>query len=433
MFEHDQQVMMPAQENASTLMPAPVETVKLYSFRELLKGGKSFIFDSENRQIKGSNLDALAKSLKNDTEFIEPLKVTPATVALAQGRNLIDFDGNPVTGATAGVENMYVILDGQHRHALLLEKPTIDCKVDILKPKDIKEYINIINNVRKSWDGSDRRHSVMAAHPNETQLLCAIEKYAKDWKVSSKYAECALTGDVDKFKSEMMKKELSDSGFDSKKYEVKTEDIERADNVMKLLLSIYPNEKRVKRVELIKAIMKIRPALSKKMKGDFNKLVLGFIQSFMGSQDSESLFQGLGSSDYNTNVLALWNEFVERSDVEDVNKAAKATIQAYTAPVAPTSKKKPVKVNSGSTKEILEARSKQAQPKGKDATAANSSSVSVAAQNQNSGGVAQTAGADSSNPGEHPSIRVVASEQSASWNHFENSKEEGYKKSEEVQ
>ena len=427
MFELNQQ-SNPAQEKSGSQMPAPVDTIEIYSFRDLCNGGKSFIFDSENRQIKGSNLDALAKSLKNDTEFIEPLKVTPATVALAQGRNLIDFDGNPVTGATAGVENMYVILDGQHRHALLLEKPTIDCKVDILKPKDIKEYINIINNVRKSWDGSDRRHSVMAAHPNETQLLSAIEKYAKEWKVSSKYAECALTGDVDKFKSEMMKKELSDGGFDSKKYEVKAEDIERADNVMKLLLSIYPNEKRVKRVELMKAIMKIRPALSKKMKGDFNQLVLGFIQSFKGSQDSESLFQGLGSSNYNTHVLSLWNEFVERDDIEVLNNAAMATIQAYTAPVAPASKK-PMKVNSGSTKEILEARSKQAQSKGKNATVKADSSASVTVQVQKTGSLVVQA--------EDAVETVVATDDGGAFvevsamREFEANKEDGYKKAPE--
>ena len=426
MIESNQQVN-PAQEKSGSQMPAPVDAIKLYSFRELLKGGKSFIFDRENRQIKATNLDALIKSLGNETQFIEPLKVVPADIALAQGRNLIDYDGNPVTGATAGVENMYVILDGQHRFAALKENAGIECMVEIVEPKDIKEYINIINNVRKSWDGTDRRYSFMAAHPDDTPLLKAIKDFSEIWVVSEKYAECAITGEVDKFKSELMKKNLADGSlFDAKKYALKLEDVDRANNMMKLLLTIFPGEKRVKRVELMKAVMRIRPQLSEGKKKDFAKLVLCFLQWFMSNPDRD-LFEGIGSGDaYNMHVHQLWNQaFDTIPDEEVLYKAAEATIQAYSTP---TTTKKAKKVLIGTAKEVLESRQKEAQSKG-SAGKAKKTAESSASVTKGTGGVSKVQpGVTAEALAVVGTAAVEGAVEVSAMREFEANKEDGYKK-----
>lgn len=345
----------PAQEKSGSQMPVPVSTVKLYSYRDLCRAGKSFVFDRENRETKSKNLDAIKKGLKGKNKFIESMKVTPATLALKQGCNLMDYESRTVDSQTQGIENMYVILDGQHRNALMIEDPELDCNVEIVEPENIKDYIDTINNYRKSWDGNDVRHTVSQANPELAPILDAIKQFSEYWGVSLKYAECALTGNVDRFKLGTLKKiQWGNSQVDVEKFKVSKNAIANANEMMKMLYSVFvtPEERKmVKKLDLMQAIKGIQNSLSDEKAADFDKNVMGFIQSFKERGDKTILFEGIGSKvQYNQHVMKLWNQTNESHDMAVLCENAKKTVTSYTH----NNVEKPVSM--GTTKAVLKAR-----------------------------------------------------------------------------
>lgn len=343
------------QSSGNSKMPSPVATVLLYSYRDLCKAGKSFVFDRENRETKNNNLDAIKKGLKGRKKFLESMKVAPATLAIKQGRNLMDFESRTVDSQTPGIENMYVILDGQHRNALMIEDPELDCNVEIVEPEDIKDFIDTINNYRKSWDGVDVRHAVSEAKPDLAPILDEIKKFSDYWGVSLKYGECALTGSVDRFKLGALKKiQWDSSSVDVEKFKISQDAIVNANKMMKILFSVYesPDDRKlVKKLDLMQAIKGIKNSLSDEKAADFDKNVMGFIQSFKEREDKLILFEWIGSKvPYNQHVTKLWNETNESKDMADLCEKAEQTANLYEHKMV----EKPLTL--GTTKAVLESR-----------------------------------------------------------------------------
>ena len=93
------------------------------------------------------------------------------------------------------------------------------------------------------------------------------------------------------------------------------------------------------------------PALRDEKAADFDKNVMGFIQSFKERGDKTILFEGIGSKvQYNQHVMKLWNQTNESHDMAVLCENAKKTVTSYTH----NNVEKPVSM--GTTKAVLKAR-----------------------------------------------------------------------------
>lgn len=192
---------------------ASVEQIKETGMRvttvEALQAeGKEIVYLKFNRDVKVKNAKGgykptthvknLMKSIKEEG-LHTPLYVIPAEVALAEGLELVDADGNDVTDGT----DKYVLIDGNNKNeAIMLLRATNDagkasepikCLVDETAT-NIKQKVMTMNNVVKTWGYAD---SVKAASVlNKEDEGLAFLKKLSDLKFTPSTTSLMLAGRV---------------------------------------------------------------------------------------------------------------------------------------------------------------------------------------------------------------------------------------------
>lgn len=261
--------------------------------RTLATAGIIPTYIDENRDIHASNLDQLEENLdeREETIFDEPAKVVWATKVLEEGKPLKTFDGKEVTKDTIGVEKFITILDAQHRTVCCIERPDLDLWVEFVEFTGTSmDYVGRLNNVRKSWDGADIRHSVMVKHKGQVSVLEEIERFKDKFDVTSKYAEIALTRKKDQFRrdelNELQQGTKNPSSID--KYTINPEYKIIGWKIMESTIMSFKDAKQLKKakkIEYMEAIYNILDYLVEDTaKSDFELNIAAFIGKLDATQ-----------------------------------------------------------------------------------------------------------------------------------------------------
>ncbi len=182
--------------------------MRVTTVEDLQAEGKEIVYLKFNRDVKVKNAKGgykptthvknLMKSIKEEG-LHTPLYVIPAEVALAEGLELVDADGNDVTDGT----DKYVLIDGNNKNeAIMLLRATDDagkasepikCLVNETAT-NIKQKVMTMNNVVKTWGYDD---SVKAASVlNKEDEGLAFLKKLSDLKFTPSTTSLMLAGRV---------------------------------------------------------------------------------------------------------------------------------------------------------------------------------------------------------------------------------------------
>lgn len=330
---------------------------------ELKAAGFVFCFDKENREIHSKHLDELYKSVKDAPSkcFSESGKVVFAKDALAQGRIIVDYDGHPITAATPDLDKYILVIDMQHRLAVIMEHPETDCFVEFIDPQtDIAQYIDNLNNASLKWNGADVKHSLIQGHEGEADLLEAINEFKERFSVTEKFAEIAITHGKDQYRFSDMKKILSgETTFNAEKFKVDSGDEDLARNIMYATLFAFGKEKKVRKIEFIEAVNNIKDTLTDDKAQVFSTNILNFIVNMSDLVKSNviSKIEAKDTTKLNSYMVKQYNTFVEDNAgrMETITQETNAAIEAMKAEVdAKNAQLKPLK--TGSIKTIIENR-----------------------------------------------------------------------------
>ena len=174
---------------------------------ELVKENKSIVFLAFNRDVtdKTPHVKKLAKSIKEEG-LHTPLHLVPAETALAEGIELLDENGSPVTDGT----DKYALVDGNNKYrAIQVLRATKDpgkateeikCIIDE-DAKDIQKKVMTMNNVVKPWSYADAIKAASVMHPDEVIEFIA-EKVKEGFSHST--LSLLLTGKNDKIKKSVI-------------------------------------------------------------------------------------------------------------------------------------------------------------------------------------------------------------------------------------
>ena len=312
----------------------------VYLASELLSAGYQFCYDRENREVHNAHIDELYERVADDKAkcFFETGKVCWATDALKQGRKIYDYNGNELTEETPGIEKYILILDMQHRWAVILEHPEIDVYLDFIDTTtiDIAGYIDNLNNGGLKWDGSDVKHALKSQYSGKVDALNEISRFQSYFSVTEKYSEIVITREKDKFRlSDMKDLQSGKNKFDEDKFKVSADTVETGWNIMYATSYMFGKEKKVRKIEWPLALYNVAASLTEKDKKDFNRNVLNFIIKLDG-QVKLKIIEKIEAKDtlkLNAYVMKLYNTFVQdnsegmaaiTADVEQIIQAKKA-------------------------------------------------------------------------------------------------------------
>lgn len=336
--------------------------------RTLATAGIIPTYIDENRDIHASNLDQLEENLdeREETIFDEPAKVVWATKVLEEGKPLKTFDGKEVTKDTIGVEKFITILDAQHRTVCCIERPDLDLWVEFVEFTGTSmDYVGRLNNVRKSWNGDDIRHSVMVKHKGLVTVLEEIERFKDSFGVTFKYAEIALTRKKDQFKRDELN-ELQQGKDPSAiaKYSFNPLLNEVGWKIMESTMMSFIDKKqlkKVKKIEYMEAIFNILEYLEDdSAKADFELNIATFIGKLDATQMTNIVAYIDTPKDLNSYLYKQYKNFVN-SHPEDIEELRldnqKALASRKTNAEAEEQKSTTVKkLKIGSPSEIIQNR-----------------------------------------------------------------------------
>ena len=334
-----------------------------YSYRAMEKAGYKFAIDHENRLIHSAHIDELYKRVKNSPGkfFYNPGMVVKAIDALEQGRRVFDIDGNELTLKTKGIDCYVVVIDMQHRLAVMLEHPEIDCLVEILPGNiDIADYIDQFNNSGLKWNGNDVKNSIKNHFDNKgVDVLVAIDNYKTQFPgCTDKYAEMALTGKKDQFRLADMKALQADySKYDAEKFQIPQSQIQRAHHIMFATLCQFGNkERKIRKIEYQEAIHSIQETLSTKKAEKFDENIVSFIIN-MSDDAKRGILKKIEEKDNKLNafVIKSYNTFVESKSDEELQHLYTEALEAIEKKEAELSgsSSSTLKIKVGSLKEVL--------------------------------------------------------------------------------
>ena len=102
----------PAEDGATS---AKLSKFRIYSSSELGALGIRLARIVDNRELDTKAVNKKINSIKNVKGVISPTQLVPARKCLEQGHEVKLWDGTVVTEDTEDLDNIYVIVDGQHR------------------------------------------------------------------------------------------------------------------------------------------------------------------------------------------------------------------------------------------------------------------------------------------------------------------------------
>ena len=348
-------------------LPTPAHTISMYSYRDLEKFGYKFAFDYENRQIHNNHIEELKSRVQSSPDkcFYDPIKIVLAADALGQGRRVFDIDGNELTLLSKDIERYLVIVDGQHRIAVMMEEPNIDCYVEFIPSNtNIADYIDQLNNSSLKWSGSDVKNSIKNHFDNKgVDVLVAIDDYKTKFPgCTDKYAEMALTAKKDQFRLADMKALQADySKYDAEKFQIPQSQIQQAHRIMFATLCQFGNkERKIRKIEYQEAIQSIQETLSTKKAEKFDENIISFIIN-MSDDAKRGILKKIEEKDNKLNafVTKSYNTFVESKSDEELQHLyteALEAIEKKEAELSGSSSSSTLKIKVGSLKEVLENR-----------------------------------------------------------------------------
>lgn len=197
-----------AANNAASVEQFKETRMRVTTVEALQAEGKEIVYLKFNRDVrvkkaKGgykptAHVKNLMQSIKEEG-LHTPLYVVPAEVALAEGLELVDADGNDVTDGT----NKYVLIDGNNKNeAITLLRATDDagkasepikCLVDEAAT-NIKQMVMTMNNVVKTWGYADSVKAASVLNKDDEGL--AFLKELSDLKFSPSTTSLMLAGRV---------------------------------------------------------------------------------------------------------------------------------------------------------------------------------------------------------------------------------------------
>lgn len=364
-FQSVSTVAAAAPDETQVVLPLPTRTIPQYSYRAMKKAGYKFAIDHENRLIHSAHIDELYKRVKNSPGkfFYNPGMVVKAIDALEQGRRVFDIDGNELTLKTKGIDCYVVVIDMQHRLAVLLEHPEIDCLVEILPGNiDIADYIDQFNNSGLKWNGNDVKNSIKCHFDNKgVDVLVAIDDYKTKFPgCTDKYAEMALTGKKDQFRLADMKVLQADySRYDAEKFQIPQSQIQQAHRIMFATLYQFGKERKIRKIEYQEAIHSIQETLSTKKAEKFDENIISFIIN-MSDDAKRGILKKIEEKDNKLNafVTKSYNTFVESKSDEELQHLYTEALEAIEKKEAELSgsSSSTLKIKVGSLKEVLENR-----------------------------------------------------------------------------
>jgi len=166
--------------------------------KELVDNGGKFCICALNRDVIEKHVEELIKSLEKDNvvRFEQSIIVCLVRKAIEQGLTVLDEAGDIVTLDNPEIDNMFLILDGQHRAAAVAGsgyKYGVDVMI-IPCPENVPDAVRHMNTVDRNWGLPDFRKSLSETTGVEDKLMKAemearkIQPYA-----TSKFLNYALT------------------------------------------------------------------------------------------------------------------------------------------------------------------------------------------------------------------------------------------------
>ena len=125
-----------------SLEPVTLEKFHVYSSSELAAMGVRFATLADNREINEGAVKKKMESIKEAGTVISSSLLVPARVCLEQGHK-VEMNGEEVTLETPGLDNIYVLTDGQHRKEAVKRLNNYPEKDDAGHTKKYEDYFNI--------------------------------------------------------------------------------------------------------------------------------------------------------------------------------------------------------------------------------------------------------------------------------------------------
>ena len=165
--------------------------------KELVDKGGKFCICALNRDVIEKHVEELIKSLEKDNvdRFEQSIIVCLVRKAIEQGLTVLDEAGDIVTLDNPEIDNMFLILDGQHRAAAVAGsgyKYGVDVMI-IPCPENVPDAVRHMNAFDRNWGIPDFRKSLSETTGVEDKLMKAenearkIQPYA-----TSKFLNYAL-------------------------------------------------------------------------------------------------------------------------------------------------------------------------------------------------------------------------------------------------
>ena len=125
-----------------SLEPVTLEKYRIYSSSELAAMGVRFARLIDNRDINEGAVKKKMESIKAADGVISSSLLVPARTCLEQGHR-VEMDGEEITLETPGLDNIYVLVDGQHRKEAVQRLNNYPAKDDAGDTKKYEDYFNI--------------------------------------------------------------------------------------------------------------------------------------------------------------------------------------------------------------------------------------------------------------------------------------------------
>lgn len=199
----------PAAEDGTTtpVIFKPLEKRKIYSTSDLQKLGVRLARIVDNRDLDDKAVQKKIASIKKVRGVISPSQLVPARTCLEQGHEVKLLNGDEVTMDTEDLDDIYVIVDGQHRdeavrrilanpkEALKFENyyylPLIDAYIvsDLLRETNVATY---------PWKDRQYLNNLLQVKSDSSINLDLLKEIQAHPKASTKAALHWLTLDTGK-------------------------------------------------------------------------------------------------------------------------------------------------------------------------------------------------------------------------------------------
>ena len=346
--------------------PIRVEVSYRVLMADLAKAGIKFAFAKSNRLIHQPHVDSLYDNVQDTVDkcFVETGKIVEARRLLEEGLELVDENGNELTLDTEDIDDYFAILDSQHRFIVARQHCDVNLMLEIpdyLCPST--EYISIINNEREDWNGVDRKHAIIELKGESVSILQEMETFKQTFHVSDKYAEKALTGKKDRFKTDELVEIQLGKKEPGEKFKIGTEMKDRAYNVMYAVLAAFgAKEKRTRKIQCIDALYNILDYLDEEHKKEFDSNIVVFLVRGLDAKDKEVFLSKVADAakegDPDKFIWQKYNAFVKSCSDDDFDilyEEASSELEKVKNDLEPdsTAKRKTPKLKMGTPSDIL--------------------------------------------------------------------------------